>query len=245
MANFDSNVINNILKTCSPFLFSILKISPKDSLIYVCSLKILKKCYMNNSSNLYFLNYRNILNLFFFGIKSNLKDIFKEYSKIQKNIYKNKSDFHTTKKIKENLQNINLSDFHTTKKIKENLQNINLKNNYINSLLNTNALIENNDFGNLITIIFDRISEIFVHDFSIHNLSKNKNSLYGGIDYISNCIRYIKSCLEIIKTEQEKTDIDSDFLIFYIYLLLEFIIIIYLSNNKKEIKKNLLNFYLG
>ena len=227
MANFDTNVINNILKTCSPFLFSILKISPKDSLIYVCSLKILKKCYLNNSSNLYFLNYRNILNLFFFGIKSNLKDIFKEYVKIQKNIYKNKSDFHTTKKIKENLQNINL------------------KNNYINSLLNTNALIENNDFGNLITIIFDRISEIFVHDFSIHNLSKNKNSLYGGIDYISNCIRYIKSCLEIIKTEQEKTDIDSDFLIFYIYLLLEFIIIIYLSNNKKEIKKNLLNFYLG
>ena len=120
-----------------------------------------------------------------------------------------------------------------------------MKNNYINSLLNTNALIENNEFGNLITIIFDRISEIFVHDFSIHNLSKNKNSLYGGIDYISNCIRYIKSCLEIIKTEQEKTDIDSDFLIFYIYLLLEFIIIIYLSNNKKEIKKNLLNFYLG
>ena len=227
MTNFDANVINNILKTCSPFLFSILKISPKDSLIYVCSLKILKKCYMNNESNLYFLNYRNILNLFFFGIKPNLKDIFKEYIKIQKNIYKNKSDFHTTKKIKENLQNINL------------------KNNYINSLLNTNALIENNDYGNLITIIFDRISEIFVHDFSLHNLSQNKNCLYGGIDYISNCIRYIKTCLEIIKTEKEKIEIDSDFLIFYIYLLLEFIIIIYLSNNKKEIKKNLLNFYLG
>ena len=227
MTNFDANVINNILKTCSPFLFSILKISPKDSLIYVCSLKILKKCYMNNESNLYFLNYRNILNLFFFGIKPNLKDIFKEYIKIQKNIYKNKSDFHTTKKIKENLQNINL------------------KNNYINSLLNTNALIENNDYGNLITIIFDRISEIFVHDFSLHNLSQNKNCLYGGIDYISNCIRYIKTSLEIIKTEKEKIEIDSDFLIFYIYLLLEFIIIIYLSNNKKEIKKNLLNFYLG
>ena len=227
MSNFDSNVINNILKTCSPFLFSILKISPKDSLIYICSLKILKKCYMNNTSNLYFLNYRNILNLFFFGIKPNLKDIFKEYIKIQKNIYKNKTDFHTTKKIKENLQNINL------------------KNNYINSLLNTNALIENNEFGNLITIIFDRISEIFVHDFSFHNLSQSKNYLYGGIDYISNCIKYIKACLEIIKTEKEKIDIDSDFLIFYIYLLLEFIIIIYLSNNKKEIKKNLLLFYLG
>ena len=227
MTNFDTNVINNILKTCSPFLFSILKLTPKDSLIYVCSLKILKKCYTNNGSNLYFLNYRNILNLFFFGIKPNLKDIFKEYIKIQKNIYKNKGDFHTTKKIKENLQNINL------------------KNNYINSLLNTNALIENNDFGNLITIIFDRISEIFAHDFSHYNLSQTKNCLYGGIDYISNCIKYFKTCLDIVKNEKEKIDIDSDFLIFYIYLLLEFIIIIYLSNNKKEIKKNLLYFYLG
>ena len=227
ISNFDTNVINNILKTCSPFLFSILKISPKESLIYVCSLKILKKCYMNHSSNLYFLNYRNILNLFFFGIKSNLKDIFKEYIKIQKNIYKNKSDFHTTKKIKENLQNINL------------------KNNYINSLLNTNAIIENNEFGNLITIIFDRISETFVHDFSFHNLSKTKNNLYGCIDYISNCIKYIKKCLDIIKNENEKINNDFDFLIFYIYLLLEFIIIIYLSNNKNEIKKNLVKFYLG
>ena len=227
ISNFDSNVINNILKKCSPFLFSILKITPKDSLIYVCALKILKKCYMNSSSNLYFLNYRNLLNLFFFGIKSNLKDIFKEYIKIQKNIYKNKSDFHTTKKIKENLQNINL------------------KNNYINSLLNTNAIIENNEFGSLIIIIFDRISEIFVNDFSFHNISNNQNNLYGGIDYISNCIKYIKICLDIIKEEKEKTDIDFDFLIFYIYLLLEFIIIIYLSNNKKEIKKKLLSFYLG
>ena len=227
ISNFDSNVINNILKTCSPFLFSILKIAPKESLIYVCSLKILKKCYMNSSSNLYFLNYRNILNLFFFGIKSNLKDIFKEYIKIQKNIYKNKSDFHTTKKIKENLQNINL------------------KNNYINSLLNTNAIIENNEFGNLITIIFDRISEIFVHDFSFYNLSQAKNNLYGGIDYISNCVKYIKTCLNIIKAEKEKLNTDIDFVIFYIYLILEFIIIIYLSNNKKEIKKNLLSFYLG
>ena len=227
ISNFDTNVINNILKTCSPFLFSILKISPKESLIYVCSLKILKKCYMNHSSNLYFLNYRNILNLFFFGIKSNLKDIFKEYIKIQKNIYKNKSDFHTTKKIKENLQNINL------------------KNNYINSLLNTNAIIENNEFGNLITIIFDRISETFVHDFSFHNLSKTKNNLYGCIDYISNCIKYIKKCLDIIKNENEKINNDFDFLIFYIYLLLEFIIIIYLSNNKNDIKKNLVKFYLG
>ena len=34
-------------------------------------------------------------------------------------------------------------------------------------------------------------------------------------------------------------------MIFYIYLILEFIIIIYLSNNKKDIKKNLLSFYLG
>ena len=227
ISNFDSNVINNILKTCSPFLFSILKIAPKESLIYVCSLKILKKCYMNSSSNLYFLNYRNILNLFFFGIKSNLKDIFKEYIKIQKNIYKSKSDFHTTKKIKENLQNINL------------------KNNYINSLLNTNALIDNNEFGNLITIIFDRISEIFVHDFSFHNLTKTKNNLYGGIDYISSCIKYINACLKILKIEKEKINSDIDFLIFYIYLILEFIIIIYLSNNKKEIKKNLLSFYLG
>ena len=227
ISNFDSNVINNILKTCSPFLFSILKIAPKESLIYVCSLKILKKCYMNNSSKLYFLNYRNILNLFFFGIKSNLKDIFKEYIKIQKNIYKNKSDFHTTKKIKENLQNINL------------------KNNYINSLLNTNAIIENNEFGNLITIIFDRISEIFVHDFSFNNLTKTENNLYGGIDYISNCIKYIKTSLNLIKAEKEKLNNDSDFLIFYIYLILEFIIIIYLSNNKKEIKRNLLSFYLG
>ena len=227
ISNFNSNVINNILKTCSPFLFSILKIAPKESLIYVCSLKILKKCYMNISSNLYFLNYRNILNLYFFGIKSNLKDIFKEYIKIQKNIYKNKSDFHTTKKIKENLQNINL------------------KNNYINSLLNTNAIIENNEFGNLITIIFDRISELFVHDFSFYNLSQTKNDLYGGIDYILNCIKYIKTCLNIIKTEKEKINNDIDFVIFYIYLILEFIIIIYLSNNKKEIKKNLLSFYLG
>ena len=227
ISNFDSNIINNILKECSPFLFSILKITPKDSLIYVCALKILKKCYMNSSTNLYFLNYRNLLNLFFFGIKSNLKDIFKEYIKIQKNIYKNKSDFHTTKKIKENLQNINL------------------KNNYINSLLNTNAIIENNEFGSLITIIFDRISEIFVNDFSFHNISKNHNNLYGGIDYISNCIKYIKICLDIIKDENKKSDIDFDFLIFYIYLLLEFIIIIYLSNNKKEIKKKLLSFYLG
>ena len=227
ISNFDSNVINNILKTCSPFLFSILKIAPKDSLIYVCSLKILKKCYMNSSSNLYFLNYRNTLNLFFFGIKSNLKDIFKEYIKIQKNIYKSKSDFHTTKKIKENLQNINL------------------KNNYINSLLNTNAIIENNEFGNLITIIFDKVSEIFVHDFSVNNLSKTNNNLYGGIDYISNCIKYIKTCLDIIQNQSEKINNNFDFLIFYIYLILEFIIIIYLSNNKKDIKKNLLSFYLG
>ena len=228
ISNFDTNVINNILITCSPFLFSIIKTSPKESLIYICSLKILKKCYINNSSNLYYMNYRNILNLFFFGIKSNLKDIFKEYIKIQKNIYKNKNDLHTTKKIKENLQNINL------------------KNNYINSLLNTNGIIENNEYGNLITIIFDRISEIFVNDFSVQNSSKNKKNLYNGIDYIKNCVIYIKTCLEIIKNpEQNNNNIDSDFLIFYIYLILEFIIIIYLPNNKNEIKKNLLSFYLG
>ena len=227
ISNYDSNVINNILKTCSPFLFSILKIAPKDSLIYLCSLKVLKKCYMNSSSNLYYMNYRNILNLFFFGIKPNLKDIFKEYIKIQKNIYKNKTDFHTTKKIKENLQNINL------------------KNNYINSLLNTNAIIDNNEFGSLITIIFDRVSEIFVHDFSYYNLSKSKNNLYGGIDYISNCTKYIRICLDMIKNQKDKISEDLDFLVFYIYLILEFIIIIYLSNNKKEIKKNLLSFYLG
>ena len=124
------------------------------------------------------------------------------------------------------------------------MQNINLKNNYINSLLNTNALIDNNEFGNLITIIFDRISEIFVHDFSFHNLTKTKNNLYGGIDYISSCIKYINACLKILKIEKEKINSDIDFLIFYIYLILEFIIIIYLSNNKKEIKKNLLSFYL-
>ena len=75
ISNFDSKSINNILKTCSPFLFSILKITEKESLIYICSLKILKKCYENNSSCLYYMNYNNIFNLFLFGIKSSLKDI--------------------------------------------------------------------------------------------------------------------------------------------------------------------------
>ena len=98
ISNFDSNVINNILKTCSPFLFSILKIAPKESLIYVCSLKILKKCEMNSSSNLYFLNYRNILNLFFFGIKSNLKTYLKNILKFKKIFIKVKVIFILLKK---------------------------------------------------------------------------------------------------------------------------------------------------
>ena len=238
ISNFDSSVINNILKTCSPFLFSILKMTDKDTLIYACSLKILKKCYENNSSYLYYMNYKNIFNLFLFGIKSNLKDIFKEYIKIQKNIYKNTNDLHTTKKLKENLQYINM------------------KNNYINTLLNTNAIIENNDYGNLITIIFDRISENYIHDFSFKNLYKNKNNnkLYGGINYISNCVKYIKVCLEALKSskneESQNININnnndySDFLIFYIYLILEFLIIIFLPNSKNEIKRALLSFYLG
>ena len=238
ISNFDSSVINNILKVCSPFLFSILKNTNKETLIYVSSLKILKKCYENNSSYLYYMNYKNIFNLFLFGIKSNLKDIFKEYIKIQKNIYKNTTDLHTTKKLKENIQYINM------------------KNNYINSLLNTNAIIENNDFGNLITIIFDRISENYLHDFSMKNLYKNNNKIYGGLDYISNCIKYIKVCLNTLNlinnNENKNTNInininnfDSDFLIFYLYLILEFLIIIYLPNSKNEIKKALLSFYLG
>ena len=230
--NFDTSVINNILKTCSPFLFSILKTADKDSLIYVCALKILKKCYENNSSFLYYMNYKNIFNLFLFGIKSNLKDIFKEYIKIQKNIYKNTTDLHTTKKLKENIQYINM------------------KNNYINTLLNTNAIIENNDYGNLITIIFDRISENYLHDFSFKNLYTNNNKLYGGIDYITNCIKYINICLEFLKSEKNNNEdkeknIDSDFVIFYLYLILEFLIIIFLPNSKNEIKKALLSFYLG
>ena len=230
--NFDSSVINNILKTCSPFLFSILKTSDKDTLIYVCALKILKKCYENNSSFLYYMSYKNIFNLFLFGIKPNLKDVFKEYIKIQKNIYKNTTDLHTTKKLKENIQYINM------------------KNNYINTLLNTNAIIENNDYGNLITIIFDRISENYLHDLSFNNLYTNKNKLYGGIDYISNCIKYINICLNYLKSEKinnekkEKNN-DYDFVIFYLYLILEFLIIIYLPNSKNDIKKALLTFYLG
>ena len=236
ISNFDSSVINNILETCSPFLFSILKMTDKDSLIYICSLKILKKCYENNSSCLYYMNYKNIFNLFLFGIKSNLKDIFKEYIKVQKNIYKNTTDFHTTKKLKENIQYINM------------------KNNFINTLLNTNAIIENNDFGNLITIIFDRISENYLHDFSFRNLNKNQNNskLYGGINYISNCIKYIEVCLKILKSIKDEEDNinnnnlnDSNFIIFYLYLILEFLIIIYLPNSKNEIKKALLSFYLG
>ena len=233
--NFDSRVINSILETCSPFLFSILKMTDKESLIYICSLKILKKCYENNSSLLYYMNYKNIFNLFLFGIKSNLKDIFKEYIKIQKNIYKNTTDFHTTKKLKENIQSINL------------------KNNYINTLLNTNALIENNDYGKLITIIFDRISENYLHDFSFKNLHKNKNNKISGIiDYLSNCIKYIEVCLKILKTiksdengNENNCNNDSNFIIFYLYLILEFLIIIYLPNSKNEIKKALLSFYLG
>ena len=229
--NFDSSVINNILKTCSPFLFSIVKMADKDTLIYVCALKILKKCYENSSSNLYYMNYKNIFNLFLFGIKSNLKDIFKEYIKIQKNIYKNTTDLHTTKKLKENIKYINM------------------KNNYISTLLNTNGIIENNDFGNLITIIFDRISEVYLHDFSSKNFSKNNNKLYGGINYISNCVKYIKVCLDTLKminnNEIQNNNNDSDFLIFYLYLILEFLIIIYLPNSKNDIKKALLSFYLG
>ena len=235
ISNFDSKSINNILETCSPFLFSILKMTEKESLIYICSLKILKKCYENNSSCLYYMNYKNIFNLFLFGIKSSLKDIFKEYIKIQKNIYKNTTDFHTTKKLKENIQYINM------------------KNNFINILLNTNALIENSDFGNLITIIFDKVSENFLHDFSFKNLpKKNFNKLYGGIDYISNCIKYIEICLNILKTikndentSENNCNNDSNFIIFYLYLILEFLIIIYLPNSKNEIKKTLLSFYLG
>ena len=238
ISNFDSSVINNILKTCSQFLFSIIKIADKDTLIYVSSLKILKKCYENTSSNLYYMNYRNIFNLFLFGIKTNLKDIFKEYIKIQNNIYKNTTDLHTTKKLKENIQYMNM------------------KNNYINTLLNTNGLIENNDYGNLITIIFDRISENYLNDFSVKNknqIQKN-NKIYGGINYISNCTRYIQVCLEtlkMIKNEEMQNvnnnniNIDSDFLIFYLYLILEFLIIIYLPNGKNDIKKALLSFYLG
>ena len=233
ISNFDSSVINNILETCSPFLFSIIKMAEKNSLIYICSFKILKKCYENKSSFLYYMNYKNIFNLFLFGIKSNLKDIFKEYIKIQNNIYKNSTDFHTTKKLKENIQYVNM------------------KNNYINTLLNTNAIIENNDFGNLITIIFDRISENYLHDFSFKNLNKNKKKLYGGVDYLSNCIKYIQISLNILKNMKEEENSnnainsDSNFIIFYLYLILEFLIIIYLPNSKNEIKKALLSFYLG
>ena len=235
--SFDSSVINNILKTCSQFLFSIIKMADKDTLIYVSSLKILKKCYENTSSNLYYMNYKNIFNLFLFGIKPNLKDVFKEYIKIQNNIYKNTNDLHTTKKLKENIQYMNM------------------KNNYITTLLNTNGLIENNDYGNLITIIFDRISENYLNDFSVKNKNQNQknNKLYGGINYISNCSRYIQVCLDtlkLIKNEEiqnpsNNNNIDSNFLIFYLYLILEFLIIIYLPNGKNDIKKALLSFYLG
>ena len=129
-----------------------------------------------------------------------------------------------------------------------------MKNNYINILLNTNGLIENNDYGNLITIIFDKISEIYLHDFSFKNSNKSNSKLYGGINYISNCVKYIKVCLNTLKAIDKNTNNsdlqnsnnnDSDFLIFYLYLILEFLIIIYLPNSKNEIKKALLSFYLG
>ena len=42
-------------------------------------------------------------NAFWHYEKPNLKDIFKEYIKIQNNIYKNTNDLHTTKKLKENI----------------------------------------------------------------------------------------------------------------------------------------------
>ena len=42
--------------------------------------------------------------------------------------------------------------------------------------------------------------------------------------------------------KKEKNN-DFDFVIFYLYLILEFLIIIYLPNSKNEIKKALLSFY--
>ena len=213
--NYSPSVINSILKTCTPFLFEIINNNDKETLIYASSVKLLKKCYENSSSNLYYLNYQNLLNLFIFGIKPSLLEVYKEYIKLQNTTYNNNKDLHLNKKLKEN--------------IKFN----NIRNNYLSILLNTNALIENNDYGNLITIIFDRINDIYLNDF-------NENS---SVNYLNQCINYIRICLECFSQNTDNKDIE--FIIFYLYLSIEFLIIIYFPNSKNDIKKAIISFYLG
>ena len=204
VASFENDLILQILSKNNAFLFEILKNSEKNNLIYICALKLLKKCYENVSIS---YDFDKLFDLFSLCLKPNIKSQFKEYLNFQT---ENNVDFKSRKNRKD---------------LKESLTNITNKNNVLNFLLNSNNLLDSNDFSCLIFIMLDKISNSFIFN-------------HDGA-FAHEIVNYVRTILDFLKNEAITNYIEKDFAIYYLYLILQFFIIVYFSNNKEQIQKEI------
>ncbi len=201
--SFDDEIIINILDKVSSFLFEILRTTDKDNVVYIFSINLLKKCYETITYN---ISTNDLISLFILGLKNNIKDLFKEYLSFQ------------------TITNSNKVNRKSSKEAKESIQAITAKNNVMNTLCNTSALIENSKIGNLLILILDKVSD--------YNINSDNSIFIDIAEYISTLIFFLKD--DEVENENEK-----DFAIFYLYLLLELCLLVNFPNEKLDIKRRI------
>ena len=161
--SFNDEIIINILDKVSSFLFEILRTTDKENVVYIFSINLLKKCFETITYN---ISTNDLISLFILGIKSNIKDLFKEYLSFQK------------------ITNSNKINRKSSKEAKESIQATTAKNNVMNALFNTSGLIENSKLGNLLILILDKVSD--------YNINSDNSIFIDIAEYISTLIFFLK-----------------------------------------------------